>query len=263
MQFMAIKHKVLKDFQLITEEKKILILKAKTIVENYKFKNKNELVSVPPDVIRNNPDYFALFDWKEELQTFLRTNKIPQPAVITKKIVPFIESLMEENDGPTKEIIIEKEVIKEVVVEKPKIVEKEVIVEKPKIVEKEVIIEKIVSDNSISVELESKINKVELKEKQLDKEIQENNQRELDLQNLQKKLDALSSELDAKSTLLENKESQLNEKDKELSLKEEELRDKESNLYDYVSRAKLNQRIQDLKNQGKVMDLYEMVIQSL
>ena len=36
---MAIKHKVLKDFQLLTDDKKILILKAKTIIEDYKFKN--------------------------------------------------------------------------------------------------------------------------------------------------------------------------------------------------------------------------------
>ena len=36
---MPVKHKVLKDFQLLTDDKKILILKAKTLLEDYKFKN--------------------------------------------------------------------------------------------------------------------------------------------------------------------------------------------------------------------------------
>ena len=91
---MAIKHKVLKDFQLLTDDKKIIILKAKTIIEDYKFKNKSETVSVPVDIIKNNPDYFSFIDWKEELQSYLKVNKIPQPAVITKKLVPFIETMI-------------------------------------------------------------------------------------------------------------------------------------------------------------------------
>ena len=108
---MTIKHKVLKDFQLLTDDKKILILKAKTIIEDYKFNNKSETVTVPLDIIKNNPDYFAFIDWKEDLQSYLKTNKIPQPAVITKKLVPFIETMMSEASNPNiKEIIIEKEI---------------------------------------------------------------------------------------------------------------------------------------------------------
>lgn len=264
---MTIKYKVLKDFQLIAEDKKIIIIKAKTIIENYTFKNKNEVVKVPVEVIKNNSDYFAPFDWKEELQSFLRTNKIPQPAIITKKIVPFIESLMEENGGQVKEVIVEKEVIKEVVVEKPKIVEKEVIkevvVEKPKIVEKEVILEKIVNDDSASIELENRLNKLSLKEKQLDREIDANNQKELELENLQKKLDQLNFSINQKSEELQTKEIELNAKEQNLSEKEIMLSDKETSLSDYVSLSKLNQRVNQLRMEGKVMDLYDTIINSI
>ena len=170
---MAIKHKVLKDFQLLTEDKKILILKAKTIIEDYKFKNKSETVSVPVDIIKNNPDYFSFIDWKEELQSYLKVNKIAQPAVISKKLVPFIETMMRESGTTTKEVI------------------KEVIIEKPKVVEKEVIVEKIISDDSLSIELETKLRKVQLKENQLDKEIEEANTKELDATNREKKAQEL------------------------------------------------------------------------
>jgi len=276
---MSVKYKVLKDFQLITEDKKIIIIKAKTIIENYTFKNKNEIVKVPIEVIKNNEDYFAQFDWKEELQTFLRTNKIPQPAVITKKIVPFIELLMEESGTVIKEVfvekevikeviiekptIVEKEVIKEVIVEKPKIVEKEVIVEKPKLVEKEIIVEKLVTDNSASIELESKLNKLQLKENQLDREIQANNEKELSLENLEKKLNQLSQSLESKSKELDQKETELLNKEQTLNEKEVNLDEKENNLSDYISLSKLNKSVQDLKNQGKVMDLYEIMIRSI
>jgi len=276
---MSVKYKVLKDFQLITEDKKIIIIKAKTIIENYTFKNKNEIVKVPVEVIKNNEDYFAQFDWKEELQTFLRTNKIPQPAVITKKIVPFIESLMEESGTTIKEVFVEKEVIKEiivekptfvekevikeVIVEKPKIVEKEVIVEKPTLVEKEVVIEKLVTDNSASIELENKLNKLQLKESQLDREIEANNQKELSLENLEKKLNKLSESLESKSQELDLKESELLTKEQTLNVKESNLNEKENNLSDYISLTKLNQSVQSLKSQGKVMDLYESLIRSI
>jgi len=260
---MAIKHKVLKDFQLITEDKRIVIIKAKTIIENYKFKNKNELVTVPIDVIKNNTDYFANFDWKEELQTFLRTNKIPQPAIITKKIVPFIETLMGENDGVTREIIVEKEVVKEVIVEKPKIVEKEVIVEKPKIIEKEVIVEKIVSDDSLSVELESKINKLKAKETQLDKELEEINQREAILDRQSKKLTELEKSLEDKSKEVEDKESSLNSLEVSLAEREKLVAHKENNLSEYITLSTIREKVDQYKRQGYIMDTWDRMVNEL
>jgi len=235
---MTVKYKVLKDFQLITEDKKIIVLKAKTIIENFTFKNKNETVKVPTEVIKNNEDFFALFDWKEELQSFLRTNKIPQPAVISKKIVPFIESLMEDQETTIKEVVVEKEVIKEVVVEKPKIVEKEVVVEKT------------INDDSLKIELESKLKKLELKEKQLEGEIEENNKKELDLDRERKKLSDLQSTLDQKSIEIEDRENEVIQKESLINSKEVEISNKENNFSDYISRSALTQRVVDLKSQG-------------
>jgi hypothetical protein len=249
---MAIKHKVLKDFQLLTEDKKILILKAKTIIEDYKFKNKSDTVNVPVDIIKNNPDYFSFIDWKEELQSYLKVNKIPQPAVITKKLVPFIETMMSENGGTqTKEVIIEKEVIKEVIVEKPKVVEKEVIVEK------------MVSDQSLSVELETKLKKLQLKENQLDKEIEEANTKELEATNREKKASELekkytekNEEIEAKSKYLESKEIELNEK-------ETYLKDKESNLSSYISRSQIDSKISEYVQKGYQMDFFRNMMNEI
>lgn len=91
---MNVKHKVLKDFQFITNDKKIIILKAKTILENYKYITKFESVLIEKDIIDNNPEFFSKIEWTEELNTYLKLNKIPQPAIVTKKLIPFIEEMI-------------------------------------------------------------------------------------------------------------------------------------------------------------------------
>ena len=246
---MTIKHKVLKDFQLLTDDKKILILKAKTIIEDYKFKNKSETVTVPLDIIKNNPDYFAFIDWKEDLQSYLKTNKIPQPAVITKKLVPFIETMMSEASNPNiKEIIIEKEVIKEVIVEKPKIVEKEVVVEKK------------VSDDSMSIELELQLKKLKLKEEQLDKEIEQTNAKELVAEKKEKEATKLETELNSKKIEIDTKEAELIEKERILNEKESILLEKESNLSNYVTKGQIYEKINDYQRQGYSMDLFKGLV---
>ena len=246
---MTIKHKVLKDFQLLTDDKKILILKAKTIIEDYKFKNKSETVTVPLDIIKNNPDYFAFIDWKEDLQSYLKTNKIPQPAVITKKLVPFIETMMSEASNPNiKEIIIEKEVIKEVIVEKPKIVEKEVVVEKK------------VSDDSMSIELELQLKKLKLKEEQLDKEIEQTNAKELVAEKKEKEATKLETELNSKKIEIDTKEAELIEKERILNEKESILLEKESNLSNYVTKGQIYEKIDDYQRQGYSMTLFKGLV---
>jgi hypothetical protein len=249
---MAIKHKVLKDFQLLTEDKKILILKAKTIIEDYKFKNKSDMVNVPVDIIKNNPDYFSFIDWKEELQSYLKVNKIPQPAVITKKLVPFIETMMSENGGTqTKEIVVEKEVIKEVIVEKPKVVEKEVIVEK------------MVSDQSLSVELETKLKKLQLKENQLDKEIEEANTKELEATNREKRASELEKKYTEKNEEIETKSKYLESKEIELNEKETYLNEKESNLSSYVSKSHILSKISEYSQKGYQMDMFLNILNEI
>jgi hypothetical protein len=246
---MTIKHKVLKDFQLLTDDKKILILKAKTIIEDYKFKNKSETVTVPLDIIKNNPDYFAFIDWKEDLQSYLKTNKIPQPAVITKKLVPFIETMMLEASNPNiKEIIIEKEVIKEVIVEKPKIVEHEVVVERK------------VSDDSMSIELELQLKKLKLKEEQLDKEIEQTNTKELVAEKKEKEATKLETELNSRKMEIDTKEAELSEKERLLNEKESILLEKESNLSNYVTKGQIYEKIDIYQRQGYSMDLFKGLV---
>jgi len=248
---MAIKHKVLKDFQLLTDDKKIIILKAKTVIEDYKFKNKSETVSVPVDIIKNNPDYFSFIDWKEELQSYLKVNKIAQPAVITKKLVPFIETMMDQGNTTIKEVIVEKEVIKEVIVEKPKVIEKEVIVEK------------MVSDQSLSIELETKLKKLQLKENQLDKEIEEANTKELEATNREKRAQELEKTYMEKLKVVKDREIYLNSKEIELSEKELRLNEKESNLSSYVARGQISQKIDEYAAKGFQMDFFRNIMNEI
>jgi len=157
------------------------------------------------DIIKNNPDYFSHIDWKEELQAYLKTNKIPQPAVITKKLLPFIESLLDELPTKTREIIIEKEVTKEVIVEKPITIEKEVIIEKTSS-----------NSNNLEFELESKVKKIDILQKKLEDEIRETNEKEAEFL-------AKSTRIDQKEIDLKDKEQKLSDLSKQLELKEKDL----------------------------------------
>jgi uncharacterized protein (DUF3084 family) len=91
---MKIKHKVIKEFQYLSPDKKIFILKLGTILEDYIYKVKTELIPIDKAIIDNNPDFFIVIDWKAELLTYLKSNKIPQPAVLGKKLFPFMEEFI-------------------------------------------------------------------------------------------------------------------------------------------------------------------------
>ena len=56
---MKIKHKVVKEFQYLTPDKKIFILKVGTILDEYIYKVKNESINIDKDIIDNNPDFFS------------------------------------------------------------------------------------------------------------------------------------------------------------------------------------------------------------
>jgi len=91
---MKIKHKVVKEFQYLSPDKKIFILKAGTILEEYNYKVKTETIAIDKDIIDNNPEFFEIIDWKAELLTYIKTNKLPTPAVLTKKLIPFIDEMV-------------------------------------------------------------------------------------------------------------------------------------------------------------------------
>ena len=91
---MKIKHKVVKEFQYLSPDKKIFILKVGTVLEEYNYKVKTEIVPIDKDIIDNNPEFFEVIDWKAELLTYIKTNKLPTPAVLTKKLIPFIDEMV-------------------------------------------------------------------------------------------------------------------------------------------------------------------------
>jgi myosin heavy subunit len=91
---MKIKHKVIKEFQYLSPDKKIFILKLGTILNNYNYKIKDELILVDKDIIDNNPQYFQVVDWKEEIHSFIKTNKLPSPKTLANKLIPFMEDMI-------------------------------------------------------------------------------------------------------------------------------------------------------------------------
>lgn len=91
---MKAKHKLLSDFQYISPDKKIFVLKSGTILEEYNYKVKSEVIPIDRDIVDNNPEFFEVVDWKAELLSFMRVNKMPQPAQLGKKLIPFIEEMV-------------------------------------------------------------------------------------------------------------------------------------------------------------------------
>ena len=91
---MKVKHKLLSDYQYTNIDKKIFVLKSGTILEEYFYKLKGESILIDKDVVDANPQLFCLLDWKTELLTYIKANKLPTPAVLTKKLIPFIDEMV-------------------------------------------------------------------------------------------------------------------------------------------------------------------------
>ena len=91
---MKIKHKVIKEFQYLSPDKKIFILTSGTILNEYVYKIKNESIPIDKEIIDNNPDFFEIVDWKFELLSYIKSNKLPQPSSLQKKLIPFIEEMI-------------------------------------------------------------------------------------------------------------------------------------------------------------------------
>jgi len=100
---MKTKHKLIQDFQFISADKKIFVLKSGTILEEYNYKLKSEIVPIDKDIVDSNPLFFELIDWKSELMSYMRSEKMPQPAQLGKKLIPFIEEMvlssLQQNSG--------------------------------------------------------------------------------------------------------------------------------------------------------------------
>lgn len=245
-----VKHKVLKDFQFLTPERKIIILKAKTILQNFRYLTKTENVVIEREIIENNPDYFSIVDWKEELTNFLKSNKIPQPAVISKKIVPFIEEMfvitgMSESikdDNPSKSLELEAKT-KRLDLKESQL----------NVLENELI------------QLESDLNR---KEKILNQKEERLNLSEERLRVRELDLDALMTDthrdLDTKQKEFNNK---LEEKLREISDRENQLDLRAKVWENSIDKDDLKKRIedivQDVRRQGYSVDLLEQSMKRL
>ena len=96
---MPVKHKVLQDFQFLQADKKIIILKAKTLLLDFTYQSKTDSVVIPEDIINSNPEYFQHIDWRMDFLSELKSLKVPQPTIVSKKLIPFVENLLIESNN--------------------------------------------------------------------------------------------------------------------------------------------------------------------
>ena len=61
---MKIKHKLLADYQYVSEDKKIFLIKSGSILEDYVHSLKGEKIKIDRELVENNPDLFQLIDFQ-------------------------------------------------------------------------------------------------------------------------------------------------------------------------------------------------------
>lgn len=91
---MKIKHKLLSDYQHLSNDKKIFLVKSGTILNNYTYKIGDEEILINHDIINSNPGIFNPVDWRQELHSYIKSNKFPQPKTLAGKLEPFIEEMI-------------------------------------------------------------------------------------------------------------------------------------------------------------------------
>lgn len=96
---MRIKHKLLSDYQYIAADKKIFLIKAGTIIIEYQYNLKETSIGIDRDIIEANPQIFSPIDWQSELLIYIKAQKLPSPAALHKKIVPFIQEMALSSAG--------------------------------------------------------------------------------------------------------------------------------------------------------------------
>ena len=249
---MRIKHKLLSDYQYTTPDKKIFLIKSGTILEEYVYKVKNESIIIDRDIIDNNPDFFEVVDWKYELMNYMKVQKLPTPAQLHKKIVPFIEEMVlssisqNSNTGP----VVDEAKVKELEWKEidlnnreKRISDKEEEIDiRLKRVEKREQDHKDELKGLDKKEDELRERSRELTEKQLDLEdkIQDLNEKERNFDRsvlesagqLDEKYKELQQKIDKDLEVVSEKEKELEKLSKELKRKEDELIKRESAIED-------------------------------
>lgn len=214
---MKIKHKLLSDYQFLSNEKKIFLIKSGTIIEEYFYRVKNENISIDKEIVDANPEIFQIVDWKSELLTHMKVQKFPTPTQFHKKLVPFIEEMVlssiQQNSSPVNTI------------------------DESKLKDLEW---KEIELNSREKRIQDKEEEIDIRLKRVDKREDEHKN---DLKNLDKKEDDLrarSRELTEKQLDLEDKIQDLNERernfDRSLLQSSSELDTKYANLQQKIDK---------------------------
>ena len=202
---MKTKHKLIQDFQFISADKKIFVLKSGTILEEYNYKLKSEIIPIDKDIVDSNPLFFELIDWKSELMSYMKQNKMPQPAQLGKKLIPFIEEMvlssLQQNSGGSMDPSLIRDLEKR---------ESDLLSSKREIDRRELELD------SRDRRIKDKEDDIEVRSKRVEKREDEYKS---DLKNLDKKEDELRSksrELSEKELDIQDKLQDLNEKERNL-----------------------------------------------
>lgn len=247
---MKIKHKLLSDYQYTNTDKKIFLIKSGTIIEEYIYKLKGESITIDKEIIDANPEIFSTIDWKAELLAYIKANKLPTPAVLTKKLIPFIDEMvlsgMQKNVGP----VVDESVVKELERKESdlnsrekRIKEKEDEIDiRIKRVEKREVEykEDLKSLDKKEDELREKSKEVIEKGLDLDDKIQDINEKERNLdrtvlessKEIDEKYVKLQKKIDSDLKVLSERERDLEAKSKSLSKKENDLTRIEGEIFD-------------------------------
>jgi DNA repair exonuclease SbcCD ATPase subunit len=270
---MKIKHKVIKEFQYLSPDKKIFILKVGTILEEYIYKVKTELIPIDKEIIDNNPEFFEIIDWKSELLSYMKVNKLPTPSQLHKKMVPFIEEMilssMNQNSGGQ---VMDEYQIKEIERKERDLNNRELRI-KDKEEEIEIRLNRVEKREESYKEDLKDLDKKEddlreknrlITEKNLDLEdkLQDLNERE---RNLDRTILQSSSELDSKYSELQKKiDSDLelvSKKEKDLEFKIKELNKKESEVE--IKESEIVDKIRDFEIRLEEFNLYKEEVTKL
>ena len=283
---MKIKHKLLNDFQFLSPDKKIFILKKGVILEEYNYRVKTDIIPIDKDIVDNNPEYFEIIDWKIELLTYMKANKMPQPAQLGKKLIPFIEemvlSTVSQSVGPK----LDESKIKELEEKETELFKEEQNLNRLKISLDSK--EKVVKDKE--EEIEVRLKRLEKKENDWRNELREFEKKEEDLREKNRELinknleieDKLqdirelernlnlnslksSEEIDFKYAELQNKMDsdlkKLSDGEKDLEIKVKELSKREKSIENIENQW--NSRFNELKVKQEELELFQMELNNL
>lgn len=266
---MKLKHKVVKEFQYLSPDKKIFILKAGTILEEYNYKIKSDIIPIDKDIIDNNPEFFEVVDWRAELLAYIKVNKLPTPAVLTKKLIPFIDEMVLSSIQKNTQTgtIVDESLAKELERKESdlnsrekRIKEKEDEIEiRIKRVEKREgeYKEDLKSLDRKEDELREKSKEVIEKSLDLDDKIQDINEKERNLdrsalessKEIDEKYKKLQEKIDKDLKTLSEREKELEKRSKSLSKKEEDIIKIEGDIYEKSkSYDMLKEELKDLES---------------